>query len=87
MADLKDSRLIYLKGFLFLLGSILASGILLAEHFTWKTAALLALAIWCSARFYYFQFYVIQHYVDDQYRFAGVWSFVVYLFQRRSKPK
>ena len=87
MADLKNSRLIYLKGFLFLLGTILAAGILLLDHFSWKTAGLLALTIWCSARFYYFLFYVIQHYVDDQYRFAGIWSFIVYLLRRRSEEK
>ena len=84
MPDLKDHRLIYLKGFLFLLGSILASGTLLLEHASWRAALLLALAIWCSARFYYFMFYVIEHYVDGQYRFGGVWSFVVYLLRSRS---
>ena len=84
MSDLKDRRLIYLKGLLFLLGTILASGTLLLEHASWRTALLLALVIWCSARFYYFMFYVIEHYVDGQYRFAGVWSFVVYLLRSRS---
>jgi hypothetical protein len=86
MADLKNARLIYLKGFLFLLGSILASGVLLTLHGSLQTACLLALAIWCSARFYYFLFYVIEHYVDGQYRFAGVWSFVVYLWKQRHRP-
>lgn len=85
MGDLKDRRLIYLKGFLFLLGIVLAAGTLLLENLSLRTAVLLALTIWCSARFYYFLFYVIQHYVDDKYRFAGVWAFVVYLW--RSHPK
>ena len=84
MSDLKDPRLIYLKGFLFFLGSVLAAGTLLLEHASWRTAFLLALAIWCSARFYYFMFYVIEHYVDSKYRFAGLWSFVVYLFRQRA---
>jgi hypothetical protein len=87
MGDLKDSRLIYLKGCLFLLGSLMASGLLLLEHPNLRTAILLALAIWCSARFYYFLFYVIEHYVDGEYRFAGVWSFVVYLFRSRSSKR
>ncbi len=87
MPDLKNPRLIYLKGFLFLLGSVLAAGTLLLEHASWRTAFLLALAIWCSARFYYFMFYVIEHYVDGQYRFDGVWSFVVYLLRSRSSNK
>lgn len=84
MGDLKDHRLIYLKGVLFLLGTLLAAGTLLLENLSWKTAGLLALTIWCSARFYYFVFYVIQHYVDDQYRFAGIWSFVTYLMRRKA---
>jgi hypothetical protein len=80
--DLKDPRWIYFKGFLFLLSGILAAGLLLFEHPTWKDAALLALAIWCFCRFYYFAFYVIEHYVDDEYKFAGLWSFVRYLMRR-----
>ena len=87
MGDLKDSRLIYLKGFLFLLGSVMATGTLLLEHASFRTAVLLAVAIWCSARFYYFLFYVIEHYVDGQYRFAGIWSFVVYLLRSRSSKR
>lgn len=82
MGDLKDPRLIYLKGFLFLVGTMLAAGTLLLENFSLRTAILLALTIWCSARFYYFVFYVIQHYVDDKFRFAGVWAFLVYLCRR-----
>ena len=82
MADLKNARLIYLKGFLFLLGGVLASCLLLIEHPDFRTALLLGLAIWCSARFYYFAFYVIEHYVDGQYHFAGLSSFVRFLFSR-----
>ena len=85
MADLKNPRLIYLKGFLFLGGGCLASALLLAEQPTLKVAFLLAVAIWCFARCYYFAFYVIEHYVDPQFRFAGLWAFVKYLFRHRPK--
>lgn len=84
MPDLKDPRLIYLKGFLFFVGSALAAGTLLLENASWRTAFLLTLTIWCSARFYYFMFYVIEHYVDGQYRFDGVWSFVRYSLRKRT---
>jgi hypothetical protein len=83
MADITNPRLIYAKGFLFLAGGLLASALLLVEHPTLKVAALLAIAVWCFARFYYFAFYVIQHYVDPGYRFAGLWSFARYLLRRR----
>lgn len=86
MADLKDARLIYLKGSLFLLSGGLAAFLLLLEHPSFKTALLLGLAIWCSARFYYFAFYVIEHYVDGEYRFAGLWSFACYVLSRSRKP-
>ncbi len=87
MGDLKNPRLIYLKGMLFLLGSILASGTLLLENLSLRNAILLAIAIWCSARFYYFMFYVIEHYVDGEYRFAGLWSFLVYLCQSKTSKR
>jgi hypothetical protein len=82
MADLTNPRTIYLKGFLFLAAATLASAALLLEHPHLKTAILLALAVWCFARFYYFAFYVIQHYVDPAFRFAGLLSFARYLLTR-----
>ena len=83
MADLKNPRWIYLKGWLFL--AILATSValLLIEYPSWRTAALALLIAWSSARFYYFMFYVIEKYVDPNYRFAGITSFVMYLLRRR----
>jgi len=83
MADLRNPRLINAKGFLFLLCGVLASVLLLLELPTLKAAFLLAVAVWGFARFYYFAFYVIEHYVDPGYRFAGLWSFACYLVRRR----
>ena len=83
MADLKSKRLIYAKGVMFLLAGMLAAGLLLWEHPTLRTALLLAIAVWCFARFYYFAFYVIEHYVDGEYRFAGLLDFLRYLMRRR----
>lgn len=81
--DLKDPRWIYAKGFLFLVTGCLAGGILLIETPSWKIAVLLAMTVWCFCRFYYFTFYVIEHYVDGEYKFAGLWSFVRYLTRRK----
>ena len=82
--DIKDPRLIYLKGFLFLFAGLLASAALLLEYPSLKVALLLGLAVSCFARFYYFAFYVIEHYVDPGYKFAGLGSFVLYLVRKRS---
>lgn len=83
MADLKNPRLIIVKGFLFLIGSILACVILLMDRPDLRTAALLAAAIWCFCRFYYFAFYVLQNYVDPTYRFSGLSAFVAYFVRGR----
>ena len=83
MKDLTDARWIKLKGILFLIVGLLASALLLIEHPEIKTAALLGIAAWCFCRFYYFAFYVIEHYVDSSYRFSGLWSFARYLIGRR----
>ena len=80
--DLKDSRLIMAKGLLFLATGCIAAGLLLVEVPSLKIALLLAIAIWSFCRFYYFAFYVIKHYVDPGYKFAGLGSFVVYLWRR-----
>jgi hypothetical protein len=80
--DLTHPKLLYAKGFLFLLAGILAAAALLAEAPTVRVAVLLALTVWCLARAYYFAFYVIEHYVDPSYRFAGLGSFLCYVFTR-----
>lgn len=83
--DLRNPRLIYLKGALFLLAGLGASAAILLEHPSWKLTALLAIAVWSFARAYYFAFYVIEHYVDGEYRFAGLWAFVKYVWRRRKR--
>ncbi len=87
MGDITSSKLIILKGFLFLLAGMMAAAALLLEYPTLRVAFLLALTVWCFARFYYFAFYVIEHYVDPSYKFAGLGSFVLYLIRRwRGSP-
>ncbi len=83
MGDIKDPRLLYTKGVLFLVAGMTAAALVLIEHPTLKVAGLLAIAIWCFARAYYFAFYVIEHYIDPTYKFAGLWSFASYVFRRR----
>jgi len=83
MKDITSPGLIKLKGILFLLVGLLAAALLLIEYPTLKAAVLLCIAVWCFCRFYYFAFYVIEHYVDGNHRFSGLWSFARYLVQRR----
>ena len=78
MVDLTNPRLIYAKGFLFLLAGLLSASLLLVTMPTWRNAVLLCMTVWCFCRCYYFAFYVIQHYVDGRYRFAGLFDFARY---------
>jgi hypothetical protein len=86
MKDLTDSRWIKLKGILFLVVGLLSSALILVEHPDLRTGILLCVSVWCFCRFYYFAFYVIEHYVDPSYRFSGLWSFLRYLLSRRDPP-
>lgn len=84
MKELTDPRWIKFKGVLFLIVGVAASVLLLIEAPTWRVAILLAAAIWCFCRAYYFAFYVLEKYVDPGFRFSGLGSAVKYLC-RRSK--
>lgn len=84
MGDIRSPRLLYLKGALFVLLGTTAAGLILLDRPTLRTALLLAVAIWAFARASYFAFYVIEHYVDSTYRYAGLWSFLQYLLRRQA---
>jgi hypothetical protein len=87
MKNLSDPTWINVKGILFLLLGLLSATLLLFEHPTPKMGLLLMVAVWSFCRFYYFAFYVIEHYVDPSYRFAGLLSFVRYFIRKeRQRP-
>ena len=83
MGDLKNPTLICAKGFLFLLLGALCAALLVVERPALRETLLLAGAVWGFCRFYYFAFYVIEHYVDPGYKFAGLASFLLYLVRRK----
>ena len=83
MADIQNPRVIWIKGILFLLLGLLASVLLVLHAPSLTVAMLLCLSIWAFCRFYYFAFYVIEQYVDSNYRFSGLLSFLRYAWSRR----
>ena len=85
MADLKSPNWIIFKGLLFLLLGIIAASFLIFLTARWDVLILLLISIWAFCRFYYFAFYVIQNYVDSDYKFDGLYSVVIYLIQRAKK--
>lgn len=80
--DLKNPRWMYLKALLFAGICGCSCALLLAERFDLRTATLLALVIWSSARAYYFAFYVVERYIDPSFRFAGLMDFGLYLLRK-----
>ena len=83
MKDLKSAKLIYLKAGLFLAVLIASVLVILVDHFNWKTVLLLALIVWSSARLYYFMFYVVEKYVDPEFKFSGIFAFLKHLMTKR----
>ena len=83
MKNITDPRWIKIKGCLFLILGLIASGLLVVDHPELKVVLLLGIGIWCFCRFYYFAFYVIEHYVDPTYHFSGLLSFARYLWSHR----
>ncbi len=82
MRDLQNTRAMWLKGWLFLLIGVMSGSILLIDHLNWRSTLLLGLCIWGFCRAYYFAFYVIERWVDPQYKFSGLGHFLTYLWKR-----
>lgn len=83
MRDLTDAFWIKLKGVLFVFLGFFSAGLLLNELPSWKVAGLLVLTVWSFCRAYYFAFYVVEKYIDPQFRFSGLGSVIRYLVQKR----
>ncbi len=82
--DIKDPRLLYAKGGLFLSLGLIASALLLLQAPRFSILVVHAIAVWSFARAYYFAFYVIEHYIDPTFRFSGLTDFVKYLVRRNN---
>ncbi|MGI9469882.1 MAG: hypothetical protein ACR2NZ_00015 [Rubripirellula sp.] len=79
--DLTSAKWIYAKGLLFLLLALIAASLLLYRAPRLDVLALLLICVWASCRAYYFAFYVIEHYVDTNYRFSGLVNFASYVLR------
>ena len=80
--NLKSKQAIYLKAILFVLILVLSMVLnLTSEELSLRMLSIL-LMVWSSARIYYFMFYVIEHYVDGEFRFSGVYDFLRYILKK-----
>lgn len=85
MKDLHAPSLMWLKGFLFLIIGLSCGILLWLEAPSLKTAFLLLLTIWAFCRAYYFAFYVLEKYIDPQFRFAGLFSLLRHLLRQKGR--
>jgi hypothetical protein len=85
MRDLTDPRWIKAKGLLFLVLGLVSAWLLWMQSPTWRSAVLLMIVIWSFCRSYYFAFYVIEKYVDGNFRFSGLGDFARYLWRSRRR--
>ena len=87
MTDLTSPKWIVAKGLLFAGLALAAAALIFIEAPSWKLAALLALLVWASCRFYYFLFYVLEHYVDPTMRYAGLLDLMRGMRNRRERMR
>lgn len=83
MTDLKSSKLIVAKGVMFFCIAALSASLLIAEMPSVKVASLIVLLVWASCRFYYFLFYVLEHYVDPKLRYSGLLNLATAVRRRK----
>ncbi len=74
MNIITSPRVLKVKALLFVVLGLFAGGLVLAPHFSWRDLGLLAITVWAFCRAYYFCFYVLEHYADPSFRYAGLWS-------------
>jgi hypothetical protein len=72
---------------MFLVIALAAAALILIEIPSLKLAVLLALLVWASCRFYYFLFYVLEHYVDRTMRYAGLFDLLMGMRRRRAQMR
>lgn len=83
--DLTSPWWIYTKAVGFVMIGLAASALILLQMPRWDVAIYLAISIWAFARAYYFAFYVVEHYIDPNYRYAGLISFLKHIWKTRQK--
>jgi hypothetical protein len=79
MKDLQNPKWMYLKAAVFLLIGLTSGVLIIAANPTLQTAILLALIIWSFCRVYYFAFYVVEKYIDPQFKFSGLFAALRYI--------
>lgn len=86
--DIRSPALLKLKAALFLFVGILSAlllGLLVQPLLSWQVLVLFVVSIWAFCRAYYFCFYVMEHYADPSFRYAGLLDLFLHLTGFRKK--
>jgi hypothetical protein len=83
MSNIEDPRLLWIKGGLFVLLGCIALSIVAIQSGSVQVVVASVISIWAFCRAYYFAFYVVEHYIDGRYRYAGLTSLLNYYLQER----
>jgi len=70
--DISSPRLLKIKGILFAILGLTAGCLLILSDPTVQTILLLSITVWAFCRFYYFLFYVLEHYAGSERPYAGI---------------
>lgn len=81
--DLTDPRWMIVKALGFVVIALVCLVLIFLETASLQVVGLTVMACWALARAYYFCFYVIEKYIDPEFRFAGIASAVRFLLSRR----
>lgn len=87
MTDITSKHWIIAKGMMFFAIAATSTVLILAETPSIMLAALLALLVWASCRFYYFLFHVLERYVDPTMRYAGLFDLMMGMKRRRQEMR
>lgn len=83
--DLTSPVWMYLKAAGFVVIGFFSAAMILLQSPRWDVALYLAISVWAFARAYYFAFYVVGHYIDPEFKYAGLIHFCQYLLQKKKQ--
>lgn len=80
--DISNPVALKAKGLGFAFIGIMATGLLIWQLEDWPMIVMLFVAFWAWCRFYYFLFYVLEHYAGRKRPYAGVLDALTAIFRQ-----
>lgn len=81
--DLKNPVALRIKGLSFALIGLMSAAILIWQLADWSLILMLFICIWAWCRFYYFLFYVLEHYAGSKRPYAGLFDALTSIFRKK----